>query len=102
MLWFTGAYIVIALCISLFYGRYAGEIWVINWKDYKPIQRVHQRLFNFLGAIYGFVILYYLLYKLSLNDFKIMNLVDLVLLIIAILGTMGLLPAHYGNFGTKY
>lgn len=93
---FTMAYIFVALTISLFYGFFAGRIFIVGWKEYKFLKRVYQFIFNFLGGVYGFSVLYFMLYKVKFaiqnSDFKIFNFGDLFLLILAILGTMGLLP----------
>ncbi|MCX5701699.1 MAG: hypothetical protein NTW64_01810 [Candidatus Omnitrophica bacterium] len=102
MLWFKIAYCVIALCISLFYGSFAVRIWIVNPKALKFTQRIYQFIFNFLSGLFGFSILYYLIYKiiviLRTDDFKSMNLGDLVLLIIAIIGTTGQLPSAIVTF----
>ena len=98
---FNICYIIIALLISLFYGSFAVRIWLINPEKYKFTQRVYQFIFNLLGGLYGFALLYYLLYKVNLsfqtNDFKTMNFGDIVILIMAIMGTMGQLPGAISN-----
>lgn len=98
---FNIAYFTIALLVSIFYGKFCGEIFVIGWKDWKPIQRIYQRLFNFLGGMWGFALLYYIIYKLklaiSINDFTVMHWSDAILLLLSMLGTMGLLPNAMAN-----
>lgn len=93
---YAGLYIAVSFLVSLFYGSFAGRIWLVNWKDYKFLQRVYQFIFNFLGGVYGFSILYYLLYKLHSNI--AMSFADVVLLIVAIIGTTGQLPSAIVNF----
>ena len=87
---------VVSILISLFYGFFAGRIWIVLWEKYKFCQRVYQFIFNLLGSLYGFALLYYLIYKTQLviqnNNFAIIHWTDLVILPLAMMGTMGLLP----------
>jgi len=93
---FNIIYLFIAVIMSLFYGFFAGRIFVINWNEFKFLQRVYQFIFNLLGGAFGFTALYYEINKmyieLSKGDFTKMNIGDPFILVIAMLGTMGLLP----------
>ncbi len=88
---FNVIYIAIAVCISLFYGCFAGRIFIIDWKDFKFLQRVYQFIFNLLGGVFGFSALYYLINKVFTTSSTV-NIGDSLIFIVAIFGTMGLLP----------
>ena len=126
---FNIIYLFIAVIMSLFYGFFAGRIFVINWNEFKFLQRVYQFIFNLLGGAFGFTALYYEINKMYIElseaprakargfhssganpapsipalkggalgrrgkgDFTKMNIGDPFILVIAMLGTMGLLP----------
>lgn len=88
---FSILYVIVGLGVSLFYGIFVDQIWIFNnWKDKNNYHKFWQHFLNFLGGIYGFGALYYLLHKLHLRIST--NLGDVFILLIAIMGTMGLLP----------
>lgn len=102
---FNFIYLSIAVIMSLFYGFFAGRIFIINWNEFKFLQRVYQFIFNLFGGVFGFMALYYEINKmyieLNKSDFTKMNIGDPFILVIAMLGTMGLLPRAMAGLAEK-
>ena len=84
--------------VSLFYGLFAVKIFLgeETYKGLSNTKRAREIIFNFLGAAVGFLILYFLIrkaiYCVNAHEYKDENIIDILLLIIALIGISGYLP----------
>lgn len=98
MVIFNWVYPIISLVISLFYGLFA--VIIFFGKDHYqklPLSnKIREAIFNFSGTVVGFALFYYLIRKAIFSilekQYNLINLTDVLLLIIAIIGIFGLLP----------
>jgi len=98
MVTFDWVYLVTSLVISLFYGLFAVLIFFgrHHYQALPLVKKIREALFNFSGAAIGFTVFYYLirkaLFSVSEKQYNLINLTDVLLLIVAIIGIFGLLP----------
>ena len=98
MVAFNRVYLIISLAISSFYGLFAVIIFFgkNHYQTLPLAKKIREALFNFSGAAMGFTVFYYLIRKavfsVSEKQYNLMNLTDVLLLIVAIIGIFGLLP----------
>lgn len=92
--------VALGVCFSVFYGRYATDILVdtdheyIKRKSQLRCWRFHERWLNFMGCGVGWAAVYYLLFvRMAPGYSRPSGVEDIVLIVIALLGIAGFLPA---------
>ena len=107
MVIFNWIYLIISLVISLFYGLFAVIIFFgkDNYQALPLTKKIREAIFNFSGAAVGFTMFYYLIRKgmfsVSEGQYNLMNLTDVLLSILAIIGIFGLLPWTMHTIASK-
>jgi len=97
MAYFNPIYFLIAVGVSIFYGIYGEKIFLREkqYKDLTGCKKIRKFIIHFSGSAAGFLVLYYLMQKamfcMYIGKFD-MNLTDILLLVIALMGISGFFP----------
>jgi hypothetical protein len=87
---------VIAIISTIFYTAFALKIHLVLHPEENVPWIIHQRWFNFIGSITGWIILWILLPDLfqafALHSIKAFSIKEIILGILALLGITGHLP----------
>jgi hypothetical protein len=87
---------VFAIISSIFYSAFALKIHLVTLQEGNAPWIIHQRWFNFVGSIIGWIILWIILPDLlqafGLQSTKAFSLKEIILCLLALLGITGHLP----------
>ena len=100
-------YLAIAVFVSLLYGLYAVDIFSEEgaFKKLSGSRKVREITLHFTGTAIGFAILYYLVRKahfsVLVKNYNLLNVTDVLLLLLALIGVAGYLPHAMGIVSNK-
>lgn len=90
-------YLIVSMVVGIFYGIFGEKIF-LRERQYKELalcKKIRKFIIHFFGVAIGFLILYFLIKKsifcLSTNQYS-ENMIDVLLLMIALLGVFGFIP----------